>query len=165
MKGEWIMITSIDSMGTSLLYKFDTPSSASASLHTMDIVATALTILILSANAAPKELEGQMKSLRGRNIRIIGAHVSNLFSFFKHILFWFIRRRNRLHSCSSKILTIQLSSNTLVPLSIFWIYWLTVCSLRESKVSLIASWYFIKRYEMIFLWNFVHAREDIQSTK
>ena len=40
----------------------------------MDIEATALlTILILSANATPKELGGQMKSLQGRNIRIIGA--------------------------------------------------------------------------------------------
>ena len=72
MKSEWIKITSIDWMDT-YLYKFDTPTP-SASFHPMDIEATALlTILILSANATPKELGGQMKSLQGRNIRIIGA--------------------------------------------------------------------------------------------
>ena len=61
-------------------YKFDTPTRP-VTLRPMGIAATALAILFLSANAAPKELEGQMKSLRGRNIRIIGAHVSYLFSF------------------------------------------------------------------------------------
>ena len=53
----------------------------------MGIAATALAILFLSANAAPKELGVQMKSLRGKNIRIIGAHVSYLFSFFyRHLI-------------------------------------------------------------------------------
>ena len=67
-------------------YKVDT-TTRPVTLRPMGIAATALAILFLSANAAPKELGVQMKSLRGKNIRIIGAHVSYLFSFFTDISF------------------------------------------------------------------------------